>query len=333
MTQVGRRRFLRGGLALAGLGLLAGCGSFPFAGQRTAKVPRLGILQFGTLASSTPSRAALVEGLRELGYVEGDNIAIEQRHAEGQLERTSDLAAELVALHPDVILVAYTEAIRAVQQLSSTMPMVFPAFQDPVENGLVASLARPGGNITGLAITAGLEAAKRLDLLKEAVPGMSRVAILWDRPSARRHRETVVAAQALGVQSLSIELPDSGDLEAALSSVTTADCDGLIVMGSFRISSLEQQIVDFAARGRLPAMYSITTSAPRGGLLAYAPSILDNYRRAATYVDKILKGAKPADLPVEQPAVFHLIINLNTARALGLTIPQSLLQQATEVIQ
>jgi len=275
----------------------------------------------------------LSHGLRELGYVEGQNIVIEHRLADGRLERLSDLAAELAALNPDVILAGNSDAIRALQHVSSTISIVFPALQDPVENGLVASLARPGGNVTGLTITAGLEAAKRLELLKEVVPRMSRVAILWDRYSVARYRETVVAAQTLGVDYVPLEIRDSGDLETLLASATTGGGDGLIVTGSFQISALEQHIVDIAASNRLPAMYSIITAAPRGGLLAYAPSILENYRRAATYVDKILKGARPADLPIELPTVFDFIVNLRTAQTLGLTIPQAVLQQATEVIQ
>jgi putative tryptophan/tyrosine transport system substrate-binding protein len=243
------------------------------------------------------------------------------------------VAAELAALNPDVILAGNSDAIRAIQHVSSTIPIVFPAMQDPVANGLVASLARPGGNVTGLNITAGLEAAKRLELLKEVMPGMSRVAILWDRHSAVRYRETAVAAQTLGVGYLSLEFQDTSDLDAILASAGTGGVDGLIVTGSFQISALEQRIVDIAMRDRVPAMYSIVTAVPRGGLLAYAPSILENYRRAATYVDKILKGAKPADLPVELPTEFELVVNLKTANALGLTIPQSVLQHATEVIQ
>ena len=301
--------------------------------QRPAKVHRIGLLDFGTWTSSAPSRAALSHGLRELGYVEGQNIVFEHRFADGRLERYPDLAAELAALNPDVILAGNADAIRAIQQVSSTIPIVFPAMQDPVANGLVASLARPGGNVTGLNITAGLEAAKRLELLKEVMPGMSRVAILWDRYSAVRYRETAVAAQTLGVGYLSLVFQDSSDLDAILASAGTGGVDGLIVTGSFQIAALQPRIVDFAMRNRLPAMYSIVTAVPRGGLLAYAPNILENYRRAATYVDKILKGAKPADLPVELPTEFELVVNLKTAHALGLTIPQSVLQQATEIIQ
>jgi len=275
----------------------------------------------------------LSHGLRELGYVEGQNIVIEQRLADGHLERLLHLATELAALNPDVILAGNSDAIRAIQQVSSTIPIVFPAAQDPVANGLVTSLARPGGNVTGLSITAGLEAAKRLDLLKEVMPWMSRVAILWDRYSADRYRETVVAAQTLGMGYLSLEFQDSSDLDAILASAGTMGVDGLIVTGSFQISALEQRIVDIAMRDRVPAMYSIVTAVPRGGLLAYAPNILENYRRAATFVDKILKGAKPADLPVELPTEFELVVNLKTAQSLGLSIPQSVLQQATEVLQ
>jgi putative tryptophan/tyrosine transport system substrate-binding protein len=328
-----RRRFLRGSLALIGAGLMAGCGYLPFPAPEPRRLPRVGLLQFGTTASSAALLAAFVQGLRELGYVEGQTVAIDQRVAEGRLEQMPDLAAELLSLDPDVLVVANMEAIQAVRDVSSTVPIVFPAFQDPVENRLGASLARPGGNITGLAITAGLEAAKRLELLKEAVPSLSRVAILWDRPSARRHGETVAAAQALGVGALSLELQDSVDPEAALAPAMAGGIDGLIVMGSFRFSALTPQIVDIAARERLPAMYSIITAVGRGGLLAYAPSILDNFRRSAAYVDKILKGARPSDLPIELPTVFHFVINLKTAQSLGLVIPPSVLQQATEVIQ
>ena len=333
MSGQSRRHFLQRSLALVSLGLLSGCGVLPVPWQRPAKVHRIGLLQFGTSTASAPFRAALSRGLQELGYVEGQNIVIEQRLADGRLERLPGLAAELATLNLDVILAGNSDAIRAIQHVSSTIPIVFPAAQDPVANGLVASLARPGGNVTGLSITAGLEAAKRLDLLKEVMPGMSRVAILWDRYSAVRYRETVVAAQTLGVGYLSLEFQDTSDLDAILASAGTGGVDGLIVTGSFQISALEQRIVDIAMRDRVPAMYSIVTAVPRGGLLAYAPNILENYRRAATYVDKILTGAKPADLPVELPTEFELVVNLKTAQALGLTIPRSVLQQATEVIQ
>jgi putative tryptophan/tyrosine transport system substrate-binding protein len=330
-SRFGRRPFLQSGLVLLGAGVLTGCAVGPFQTGAPSGMPRVGLLQFSTEVEEAIE--AFRRGLAELGYVEGRNLTLDVRYAEGRLDRIMPLATELAALHPDVVVVANSEAVRAVQEVSNTIAIVFPAMQDPVERGLISSLARPGGNVTGLAITAGLEAAKRLELLKQTIPSLSRVAIVWDHSSEHRHRETLVAAQALRVEHLSLELEDTGDIDTVLASAPRAHGDGLIIMGSFRFSALAPRIVDFAARHRLPAMYSIITSARRGGLMAYAPNIVDNFRRSAVYVDKILKGARPSDLPVELPTTFDFIINQTTAQALGLTIPQSVLQQATEVIQ
>jgi len=330
MPSLSRRRFVELGLAAAGVGLAAGC-SLPSVLSGSPKVARVGFLEFAAPGGS--SYPAFVDGLRELGYVEHQNLELEYRSANGQLEQVADVASELATHRPDVILVTHRDALATIRQISDTIPIVYPAFQDPVESGLVASLSRPGGNLTGVAITAGLEAAKRLELLKEAVPSLSYVAILWDRFTATRSRETIAAAQALSLRYLALEFEESGDLEALLASGLNAGVNGLVVMGSVRFSAVAQRIVDFAASHRLPAMYSIITSAPLGGLLAYAPNILENYRRAATYVDKILKGARPGDLPIELPSKFDFVVNLKTAQALGLTIPQSTLRQATNVIQ
>jgi len=260
-------------------------------------------------------------------------VALEVRNAEGSEERYGELAADLVRLDVDVIVTGGSELIRAAGQATTTIPIVFAATGDPVAEGLVASLARPGGNITGLATSAGQERAKQLELFKEAVPSLSRVAVLWNQSGVRTFREAESAAQRLGLEFLSLELRSPDELDAVLAGAIAGRADGLMVTGGPVFGFLAPRVVEFAVRGRLPAMYSNPPYIDAGGLMIYAANILQNYRRAATYVDKILKGAKPADLPVQLPTTFDFVINLNTAQALGLTIPQSVLQQATEIIQ
>ena len=338
MIHQSRRQILQVGLALAGLGLLAGCG-IPFGpvAQR-GELYRLGCLQSTTppSAGGEPGLDAFRQGLREHGYIEGQSVILEVRYSEGRDERLPELAAELVRLHVDVILAgggASGATVRATQQATSTIPIVFANVPDPVASGLVESLARPGGNVTGLTQSAGQENAKRLQLLKEVLPGLSRVAIWGQQSLQSTFRETEVAAQALGLEALPLVLGGPDDIGAVQAATITGGADGLIGLPGPLLPQLKPQILDFTARHRLPAMYAQSSWARDGGLMNYGPSQAENYRRAAYYVDRILKGAKPADLPVEQPSRFELSINLQTAQALGLTIPQSILQQATEILQ
>ena len=310
-------------------------------GQPAGKVPKIGLL------STTPlehpqARAGLDQfrqALGELGYVEGQSIVIEHRSAEGRVERFPALAAELVRLKVDVIVVFSTPSARAARQATTTIPIVAAAMQDPVRDGLVANLARPGGNVTGLTFL-GLELVpKRLALLKEAVPGISRVAVLWhpgglaERTGQEMVKEAEAAARGLGLQLQLVRAEAPKDLDGAFAAMTRWRADALIPLPSPMLFAERKPIVDLAARHRLPAMYIAREFVDLGGLMAYGASQLDLIRRGATYVDKILKGAKPADLPVEQPTKFELVINLKTAKALGLTIPQSLLQRADQVIE
>jgi putative tryptophan/tyrosine transport system substrate-binding protein len=330
-----RRHFLRVSVALAGLGLLSGCG-IPFGpAVKPARLHRIGFLSgnSATSSGSLANVAALRQGLQELGYVEGQNVAIEQRNADGLEEHYPLLAAELVRLDVDVIVTGGSAVIRAAGQATATIPIVFAATGDPVEGGLVASLARPGGNITGLTTNFGEEHLKRLELLKEAVPGLSRVAVLWNQSAVRTFSEIEMAAQQLGIRVMSLEVRSPDDLDMVLAVATPQRVDGLMAVGGPVFGFLTPRIAEFAVRHRLPSMYSNPPSIEAGGLMTYAANIPQNYRRAATYVDKIFKGAKPADLPVQQPTAYDFVINLKTAQAIGLTIPRSVLQQATQVIQ
>jgi putative tryptophan/tyrosine transport system substrate-binding protein len=333
-----RRQFLRGSLAVAGLSLLSGCG-IPFGpSARRGELYRVGCLQSSTPPSTggEPTLEAFRQGLREHGYIEGRQVVLEVRYSEGRDERLPELAAELVGLHVDVIMTgggASGATVRAAQQATSTIPIVFVNVVDPVASGLVESLARPGGNVTGLTQSAGQESAKRLQLLQEVLPGLSRVAVWGQQSLQSTFRETEVAAQALGLEVLSLVLSGPDDLGAVQAATITGRADGLIGLPGPLLPQLKPQILDFTARHRLPAMYAQSSWARDGGLMNYGPSQAENYRRAAYYVDRILKGAKPADLPVEQPSRFEFSINLQTAQALGLTIPRSVLQQATEVIE
>ena len=326
-----RRDFLRGGLALAGLGLLPGCGVSPPAAPTQARVPRIGLLGIVT------GRAVegLKQGLNDFGY------GIGARSFEGRiLERDDQLpagAAELVQQDLDVI-VAWTPAgTWAAKQATTTIPIVTADGGDPVGNGLVAGLSRPGGNVTGLATHSRDLTGKRLQLLREAVPTMSRPAVLWNpesRDAAISFVDIQAAAQVLGLPLQSLEVRAPGDFNGARQSPITAQSDGLIVIGDFLMRVQKAVVISLAGNARLPAMYDQAYPYIEvGGLMAYGPNVEDLGRRAATYVDKILKGAKPADLPVERPTKVDFVLNLRTARALGLTIPESVLQQATEVIQ
>jgi len=311
----------------------------PLAGaaQQPAKVPRIGYLSPLSPSSDSTRIEAFRQGLRDFGYVEGQNIAIEYRYAEGKFNRLPDLAAELVRFKVDVIVVASTPGILAAKNATSTIPIVMALSADPVPTGLVSSLARPGGNITGLSLLSGELSGKRLELLKEVVPNLSRVAVLWDpvNPATLLQlRETEAAAQVLGVQLQPLEVRGPNpDFERAFQDTAGGQAGALITLDDLLILIHRRKIVDFAAKKRLPAMYGFRELPDAGGLMSYTANRSHLFRRAATYVDKLLKGAKPADLPVEQPTRFEFVINMKTAKALGLTIPPSILIRADQVIQ
>ena len=276
------------------------------------------------------------QGLKELGYIEGKNIAIEYRYAEGKADRLPTLAAELVGLNVDVILTSSTPSVLAVKKATSTIPIVFVSINDPVASGVVTSLARPGGNITGLTILGPELSGKRLELLKEAVPKATRVAFLWNSANPAQGllwKESQAAAQELRLQLQSLEVRSSNDFDNAFEAVLRERSQALITVPEPLINTHLKRIVEFAAKNRLPAMYANPQFVDAGGLMSYAPDYSAQYRRAATYVDKILKGAKPADLPVEQPTKFEFIINLKTAKQIGLTIPPNVLARADRVIR
>ncbi len=308
----------------------------PAEAQQPAKVPRIGFL-FSLSPSPNAARIeAFRQVLRELGYVEGKNIVIEYRGAEGKIERLPDLATELVRLKVDVIVSAGPTVTRAAKEATKTIPIVMAWDNDPVGNGFVASLARPGGNITGLSNLAPEISGKQLELLKEIVPRLSRVSVLWtsNEPGhAQALKETQLAAGALRLQLQSLDVRGPKDIETAFGEASKGRADAVLVVSSRVFFSQRKQVVDLAAKNRLPAVYGQPEYVESGGLMAYGPSFTDLYRRAATYVDKILKGAKPADLPVEQPTKFELVINLKTAKALGLTLPSQLLMEADHVIR
>ena len=303
--------------------------------QQPAKVRRIGFL-----AGGAPPPAAVsppfVQALRELGYLEGQNLAIEYRYAEGKIDRLPDLAAELVRLRVDLIVTLGYLAAHAAKQATATIPIVFMGAGDPIGTGLVASLARPGENVTGVSLQETELSAKRLELLKEAVPRLSRVAVLWntaDLGMSLRFREVQVAARVLGVALQPLGVRDPSDFDGAFSAMTRERPNALFVVSDALTIINRRRILDFAAKSRLPAIYESSSYVNDGGLMSYGPRVPDMWRRAASYVDKILKGAKPTDLPVEQPTRFELVINLKTARALGLTIPPSILVRADQVIQ
>src|SRR5438309_3154232 len=315
-----RRRFLgtvAGGLLAAPLAAEA---------QQADKIARIGFLSLDG-ATSAVTREAFLQGLRDLGYVEGRNVVIEYRDAEGKSERLPALAADLVALKVDVIVAPSTLPALAAKQATRTLPIVFFSVSDPVSSGLVTSLARPGGNVTGLSDLTPELVGKCLEQLKQAVPGVSRVAVLW-QPGAfdeRTEKDILkaaeVATRALGVRPQFVEARGPDDFDRTFSEMTRARAGALTVLPIAMFFNERRRLVDLAAKNRLPTVFPHKESVDAGGLMGYGPVLADLFRRAATYVDKILKGAKPGDLPVEQPTKFDLVINLKTAKALGLTIP------------
>jgi len=306
--------------------------------QQPAKIAQIGYLA-PNLAASPHLPEAFRQGLRDLGYGEGRNVVIEYRDAAGKFERLPALAAELVALKVDVIVAGGTPAALAAKQASGTLPIVFAGPGDPVTSGLVSSLARPGGNVTGLSSFAPELVGKCLEQLTQAVPGVGRVAALWqpgglgERTDKAVLKEAEAAARALGVRLQFVEARSRGDLDRAFSEMTKARAAALTVLPGSMFVNERRRLVDLAARNRLPAVYPWSEGVAEGGLMSYGPDLADLFRRAAAYVDKILKGAKPGDLPVEQPAKFELAINLKTAKTLGRTIPPALLQRADRVIE
>ena len=318
--------------AILTAGLLAG----PLAAeaQKVTKVPRIGVLLSNSRASHLADVAGFRQGLGERGYVEGRDVAVEYRYGDGMLDRLPGLAAELVRLGVDVIVTSGTPPTRAAQQATKTTPIVMTLVGNPIAAGFVASLARPGGNITGLtSITAELS-GKRLELLRDAFPAVSRVAVLVDPEVIGSLQGTQVAAEALGVKLTLLEVRGPNpDFEGLFRTATSAHAGALLVTSGPATELHRKRIVNLAAKNQLPAMYGSSEFVNLGGLMCYAPNYPDLFRQAATYADRILKGARPADLPVEQPTKFELVINMKTARALGLTIPPALLLRADQVIK
>jgi putative ABC transport system substrate-binding protein len=323
-----RRQFLLAGAAAA----------WPIAvhAQTASTVHRIGFLLPGSAAAEQALLDAFRQGLGEKGWVEGQNVNIEYRFAEGDVNRLPALAAELVQLQPEIIVVEATVAIQALKNAKSPIPIVMATSIDPVAMHFVISLARPGGNITGMSLTSEELSGKRLQLLTEIVPNLKRVAVIANASSPAATlslQQTQAAAQSLGVQILPIQVRAPADLAGASSSITTAHSDALIVTPDQMFYNQHPLVVAFAATSKLPALYPEKEVARSGGLMAYGPSIPASFRRAAAYVDKILRGAKPADLPVEQPTTFDLTINLKTARALGIDVAPQMQQLADEVIE
>jgi len=306
--------------------------------QQATRVARIGYL--GTNRAANPHlHEALRQGLRDLGYEEGRNLLIEYRDAEGKIDRLPALAAELVALKLDIIVAPGTPQALAAKQATTTIPIVFTAASDPVPDGLVASLARPGGNVTGLATISPELVGKGLEQIKRAVLEVTRLAVLWqpgalgERTNKDMLKEADTVARSLRVRLQFVEARAPADFDKAFSDATRVGAGALAVLPSSMFLSERRRLADLAAKNRLPAAYPQREFVHAGGLMSYGPNVADLFRRAAIYVDKILKGAKPADLPIEQPTKFELVINLKTAKALGLTIPQSLLQRADQVIE
>ena len=337
-ANVGRHRLMDRRAFIGGLALATFAAPHVARAQPARKVYRIGILS--SIAGTSPEQGrnweAFLEGMRALGYVEGQNLVLEYRGAEGQYERFPALAAELVRLKVDILVVGTTAAALAAKHATTTIPIVMVTIADPVGSGLVASLARPGGNITGLTVLRPDLVGKQLEFLKVVLPTVSRVAVLRN-PANPSHALVVqaaeVAAQALGVQLHRVEARGPDAFDRAFSAMTSARAGALLVVGDPMFLQHRRRLAELAATSRQPTMHNFREMVEAGGLFCYGANLLDQFRRAATYVDKILRGAKPADLPVEQAMKFELVINLKTAKALGLAMPQSVLVRADEVIQ
>jgi putative ABC transport system substrate-binding protein len=329
---VTRRQFV---VSTAGLALAAGCGRLGGPATPRATVARIGYLAAGTAAVDAPLFARLEQSLQELGWIAGQNLTIERRLAEGQLERLPNLAAELVQLQPDVLVATGELATRAATNATQTIPIVMAGHPDPVGMGVVASFAHPGGNITGVSQMAPELAGKRLELLKAAVPRAARVGTIFNaaQPAmARENGETQVAAQALGVELRSLGIRAPEDLDGAYQAAAQGGLDAIVVILDPLIAQSRARLVELSTKSRLPTISGDALFAVAGGLMSYGPNFARQSGRAAYYVDRILKGAKPADLPVEQPTTFDLVVNLKTAQALGLTFPNEIMLQVTDVI-
>jgi putative tryptophan/tyrosine transport system substrate-binding protein len=308
----------------------------PIEAQQPAKVPRIGFLSSLSPAVVSARMDAFRQGLRELGYVEGKNIVIESRWARGKIERVPELAAELVRLKVDVIVTGGPSVNRFAKEATVTIPIVLAFDNDPVGNGFAASLARPGGNITGFSTEYPEISGKQLELLKEIIPKLSRVAVLGNSTqpgNPQELREVELAAKAFGVKLQYLDILSSKDIETAFQAARNGQADAVLVLASQLVTSDSKQFVELAAKSKLPAIYWSPEFVEAGGLMTYSANITDLFRRAATYVDKILKGSKPADLPVEQPTKFEFIINLKAAKQIGLTIPPNVLARADRVIR
>ena len=304
--------------------------------QQATKIPRIGFLSAASPSANTARYEAFRQGLRELGYIEGKNIIIEWRYAEGEQDRLPSLAAELVRLKAEIIVTGGPTATRPAKEATATVPIVMGFDNDPVGSGFVVSLARPGKNITGLSTLHPEISGKQLELLKEIIPKVSRVGILgsWTQPgNAEALRELNIAAEALRLQLQRLEIQSPNAINSAFREATKGRAEAIVVLVNPVIISQRTQFLDLATKNRLPAVYSQPEFVDAGGLLSYTASFTDLFRRAAVYVDKILKGAKPADLPVEQPKKFEFIINLKTAKQIGLTIPPNVLARADRVIR
>ncbi|SRR6266542_1144962 len=311
----------------------------PAEAQQPGKIPRIGYLHPGSAATVSAARMeAFRQGLRDLGYFEGKNIAIEYRYTDGksEAERLPELAAELIRLKVEVIVTSGTPAVQAIKKASATIPIVFAVISHPVENGIVGSFARPGGNATGLTILTEELSGKRLELLKEAVPSVTRVGVLSDLSNPTQPlewKEILAAAQGLRLKLQSLGVRSANDFDIAFEAALRERAQALITLPQPLMNGHRKRIVEFATKNKLPAMYPAPEYMDVGGLMSYAPIYTDLFRRAAIYVDKILKGAKPADLPVERPAKFEFIMNLKTAKQIGLTIPPNVLARADRVIK
>ena len=302
--------------------------------QQSIKIPRIGFLVVPSRSFFADRMESFRQELHSLGYVEGKNILIEYRYAEGKLDRLPELAKELVGVKVDLIVTTSTQSVLAAKNATRTIPIVFAAVQDPVASGIVNSLARPGGNATGSSILGPDLGGKRLELLKEVVPKITQVAFLSGLIATPvTVKETQAAAQALGLQFQSLEVGDSKDFDRAFEAITKNPAQALLTNPGAIINSHQARIIQFAAKNRLPAMHAGPEFVDAGGLMSYAPSYTDLFRRAAVYVDKILKGVKPAELPVEQPTKFEFVINLKAAKQIGLTIPPNVLARADKVIR
>ncbi|MCE3241906.1 MAG: transporter substrate-binding protein [Deltaproteobacteria bacterium] len=320
-------------LALVFLSLALGC---PAQAQQVKKAPRIGFLAITSPRDMSLRMAAFRHGLRELGYIEGKTIVVDDRYAEGKLDRLRSMTAELVQLKADVIVTSGPIGTRTAKEATATLPIVMAYDNDPVASGFVASLARPGGNITGLSTHYPEITGKQLELLKEIVPKMSHLAVLGDSSepfTAQSLKETERAAKAFGVQLQYLDVKDPKDVKSALEDARKSRADAAVVLASAIFISQRSQLAELAVKNRLPAVYQASEYVEAGGLMTYGASITDLFRRAATYVDRILKGAKPAEIPVEQPTTFELIINLKAAREIGLKIPPNVLARADRVIR